>query len=29
LLGRGRLLADRIKNLLPRGMAAGGWRLSA
>jgi 16S rRNA (cytosine1407-C5)-methyltransferase len=29
LLGRGRLLSDRIKNLLPRGMAAGGWRLSA
>jgi 16S rRNA (cytosine1407-C5)-methyltransferase len=27
LLGRGRLLADRIKNLLPRGIAAGGWRL--
>jgi 16S rRNA (cytosine1407-C5)-methyltransferase len=29
LLGRGRLLADRIKNLLPRGIAAGGWRLGA
>jgi 16S rRNA (cytosine1407-C5)-methyltransferase len=29
LLGRGRLLADRLKNLLPRGLAAGGWRLGA
>ncbi|HSV86908.1 MAG TPA: hypothetical protein VLH85_10060, partial [Levilinea sp.] len=27
LLGRGRVLSDRLKNLLPRGIAASGWRL--